>query len=155
MNLIYILLHTKTDEMHANLLAQFFLRRTRKKYLTLVSPSPDPSIADEGTIDSPVGGRPAKSNYRIVERYGKNGALVEFEIYTGRKHQVRVHAVDGLSTPVLMDDLYGVPTETKDDAKQRFFLHSSSLEIPEYGIDESAPLPAWWDETIAAFRQEA
>ena len=139
--------------MHAKLLAEFFLRRTRKKYLTIVSPSPDPSIADEGCIDSPVGGRPAMSKYRIVERYGQNGALVEFEIYTGRRHQVRVHAVDFLSTPVLMDDLYGAPTENNDDTKQRFFLHSSSLEIPEYGIDESASLPSWWDEAFASLRQ--
>lgn len=79
----------KTDEMHAKLVAEFFLRRTQKQYLTLVAPAPDASFGDEGEIDSPVDDRPAKSKYRVVERYGSDkAALLEFDIYTGRKHQV-------------------------------------------------------------------
>jgi 23S rRNA-/tRNA-specific pseudouridylate synthase len=152
----------KTDEMHANLVAEFFLRRTQKRYLALVAPAPDSSVSDEGYIDLPVDGRPAKSKYRVVERYGTGAAaLLEFDIYTGRKHQVRIHAAEGLSSPVLMDNLYSSgrqdSTELENlvkfnEGKQHFFLHSSSLVIPENGIDVKAPLPSWWDDTIASLK---
>ena len=31
---------------------------------------------------------------------------------------------------------------------QRFFLHASSLAIPNFDIDVQAPLPLWWEETL-------
>jgi 23S rRNA-/tRNA-specific pseudouridylate synthase len=152
----------KTNEMHANLVAEFFLRRTQKRYLALVAPAPDSSLSDEGLIDLPVDGRPAKSKYRVVERYGAGvAALLEFDIYTGRKHQVRVHAAEGLSSPVLMDNGYSSGRQDSTDlenlvkfneGKQHFFLHSSSLVIPEHGIDVKAPLPSCWDDTITLLK---
>ena len=150
----------KTDDFHAKLVSEFFLRRTNKKYLTLVTPAPADSLASEGIIDLPVSGRPAKSSYNVLERYGNSAALVEFDIYTGRKHQVRVHAAEGLSAPVAMDDLYSGEFESSIDGlfetnenKQMFFLHSSKLVIPEYGIDVEAPVPSWWEESMEALRQ--
>jgi len=141
----------KTDEMHARLLSEFFLRRTEKFYTTVVSPVPDPSVAGEGTIDFPVDGRPARSNYRILERWGSDAAIVEFAIFTGRKHQIRVHASSVLGSPVHMDTLYG---EEKNivDSSTRFLLHSSKLKIPKYDIDVEAPQPPWWDDVITDFK---
>jgi 23S rRNA-/tRNA-specific pseudouridylate synthase len=99
----------------------------------------------------------------VVERYGDAAALLEFDIYTGRKHQVRVHAVEGLGSPVLMDTLYSSKGQNENDdirpllptydSKKQFFLHASSLEIPEYGINVKASLPYWWDETISALQK--
>ena len=123
----------KTNSMHACLVAEFFLRRTSKNYMAVVSPAPsegelsngstgDSKRDDEGTcttIDLPVDGRPAISKIRQIQRYedetlGTLGALLHVEIMTGRKHQVRVHCAQGLGCPVLMDSLYGSP----DDMKQ-------------------------------------
>ncbi len=149
----------KTEEMHALLVAEFFLRRTQKKYKAIVAPAPDSSAAEEGIIASPVDGRPAKSYYRILERWGESGALLEFEIHTGRKHQIRVHASEGLSSPIYLDTMYGckhssLKNAEAADSKQRFFLHAATLRVPEQGIHVEAPLPKWWDTTISLFREK-
>jgi 23S rRNA-/tRNA-specific pseudouridylate synthase len=62
----------KTNAMHARLVAEFFLRRTTKHYLAIVAPAPARTLPDEGQIDLPVHGRPAKSKYRILKRYNDN-----------------------------------------------------------------------------------
>ena len=54
----------KTDEMHAKLVTQFFLRRAKKTYTAVVRSS-KPVLID-GTIDVPVDGRPALSKYRVM-----------------------------------------------------------------------------------------
>jgi 23S rRNA-/tRNA-specific pseudouridylate synthase len=147
----------KTDVAHARLVADFFLRRTTKIYSTLVEydSSSSAMAEDGGIIELPVDGRPARSRYRVLDRYESlNVAMLEFEIFTGRKHQIRVHAARGLGSPVLNDGLYSdrrsqeVGSAGRDDAGQRFFLHSSKLKIPTFDIDVEAPIPAWWDLTI-------
>ncbi|KAL9187005.1 hypothetical protein ACHAXT_010725 [Thalassiosira profunda] len=119
----------KTDEAHLRLVAFFFLRRVKKKYLALVagrdgrtdaSEDNEPlllSVGSTGEIDVPVDGRPARSTYRVVEEYGERSAipealLLEVETLTGRKHQVRVHCSAALGRPIFLDPLYstcGVP----------------------------------------------
>lgn len=144
----------KTDNMHALLVSEFFLRRTEKTYTTVVSPAPDLSIPQEGIIDQPVDGRPAKSRYRIKQRLGDAAALLEFDIYTGRKHQIRVHASEALSSPVYLDALYNGKhnPHIAGSPQQKFLLHASSLRIPEYGIRVEAPLPTWWGEVMTSFQ---
>ena len=182
----------KTDEMHAKFVSEFFLRRTKKLYTTIVAPVPPNSALSNnnnnnkddagGFVDLPVDGRPAKSLYKIVERYGTTAAMLQFEILTGRKHQVRVHAAKGLSSPVLMDGLYtsnsnnsssnqNAPTALPDDLRQqladvddddddrngrskKLFLHASRLSIPEYGIDSEAPIPSWWEPVMVSLRRQ-
>jgi 23S rRNA pseudouridine1911/1915/1917 synthase len=153
----------KTEEMHAKLLSEFFLRRSEKTYVTIVSPAPEQSLPYEGHIDLPVDRRPAKSKYTILERYGTAAAMLQFDIYTGRKHQVRVHAAEGLSSSVLLDGQYASKDSNpllpdgllnENDSKSKFFLHASSLSIPEYGIDSEAPIPSWWDPVIQSLKHQ-
>jgi 23S rRNA-/tRNA-specific pseudouridylate synthase len=152
----------KTEAMHANLVAEFFLRQSQKKYLTLVSPPPGLSLPEEGDIDLPVDGRPAKSKYRILQRYGTDAALLEVETLTGRKHQVRKHCAQGLQSPVVMDPMYSDivyegPLKTVmniHNSKHYFFLHASKLSIPDYGINVESPLPSWWQVTIDSLGKE-
>jgi 23S rRNA-/tRNA-specific pseudouridylate synthase len=151
----------KTDHMHALLVTEFFLRRVQKTYTTLVVLDPTAvTVADEGRVSLPVDGRPAESTYRVLERYGAEAALVQVQTMTGRKHQVRVHCAQGLSSPVVRDTLYGDPAtvnpewsldaDADDDEQQqeqpeRFLLHASSLSIPALHLETTeAPLPAWW-----------
>jgi 23S rRNA pseudouridine1911/1915/1917 synthase len=63
-------------------------------------------------------GREAVTRYRVLEKYRQN-SLVEFEILTGRTHQIRVHA-KYLGHPVVGDKSYGFK-------KQRFSLASQLL----------------------------
>jgi 23S rRNA-/tRNA-specific pseudouridylate synthase len=157
----------KSDHMHALLVTEFFLRRVQKTYTTLVvttndndSDSDSHILADEGRVSLPVDGRPAESTYRVLERYGTEAALVQVRTMTGRKHQVRVHCAQGLSSPVVRDTLYGdaatvCPAWSEVDAdkdadngpqhQERFLLHASSLSIPALHLHTTeAPLPSWW-----------
>lgn len=93
----------KTDDMHARLLSEFFLRRAKKSYSALVSA--DASIPNEGTLNTPVTGRPAKSSFEVIERYSNLVSLLKVATFTGRKHQVRVHCAEGLNAPILVSRL--------------------------------------------------
>jgi 23S rRNA pseudouridine955/2504/2580 synthase len=91
-------------------------------------------------------GKPSKTFFRRIRRF-RDATLVEARLYTGRTHQIRVHAAH-LGAPLLGDDKYG-----DRDANQavrrlglnRLFLHASSLtfELPEGAgrFEIRAPLP--------------
>ena len=155
----------KTDDMHARLVSEFFLRRVQKRYRAVVW-SGQPSLANEkGILDTPVGGHPAKSSYRVLRHLfdqEKTCAATELELstFTGRKHQVRVHCANELNQPILLDPIYGNDKEWEgllgktthllpSKKNQRlFFLHASSLIIPAMGINARAPVPEWWEPVL-------
>ena len=161
----------KSNEMHTKLISEFFLRRTTKKYVALVRQTSISSIPEEGSglINHPVGGRPARSEYLVLKRYQSSNvdeskddaALVEFEIFTGRKHQIRVHAAEVLGSPVWSDSLYstnedGIAKKNRAsaDSSERIFLHASHLTIPQLGIDIESPVPMWWESIISTFKSK-
>jgi len=160
----------KSNDMHAKLVSEFFLRRTTKKYVALLRESSESSIpeAGSGLIDHPVSRRPARSQYSLLERYKSssdeecedNAALVEFEIFTGRKHQIRVHAAEVLGSPVWGDPLYGSSDDRSNGAKpsndisKRILLHAHRLTIPQLDIEVESPIPTWWDSTISTFESK-
>jgi 23S rRNA-/tRNA-specific pseudouridylate synthase len=162
----------KTDEAHALLVAEFFTRGAKKTYEALVPARPvqirnrkeglDP-LPDSGDIDLPINDKSARSAYKIVQRFGDDAMRIRVETFTGRKHQVRRHAAEGLSRPLFLDAMYwdskNLRTEdlpdaiaqlsdesSRKDETERFFLHASSLRIPSLGIDVEAPLPLWWQK---------
>ena len=63
-------------------------------------------------------GRHAITNYKVLEQY-KDTALVEFELKTGRTHQIRVHS-KYLGHPIVGDKFYGYK-------KQKFSLEGQLL----------------------------
>ena len=113
-----ILVVAKTDEVHANLSAQFASHRmVDRRYHGIVLGKPPRA---SGTVVTQVGrhpvhrkkmavlakgGRNAVTHYRCIESYGPF-SLVEFRLETGRTHQVRVHSAS-LSCPIVGDDVYG------------------------------------------------
>ncbi|MEM6553361.1 MAG: RluA family pseudouridine synthase [Planctomycetota bacterium] len=121
-----VIVFAKQDEAHW-LLAQQWERRTNlKAYLAVVHGNPTPAA---GVIDQPIGKHPtireaqavrhdatskhALTLYRVREQY-KGFALVEFELKTGRTHQIRVHAAY-IGHPLVGDILYGgEPLATPD-----------------------------------------
>jgi 23S rRNA-/tRNA-specific pseudouridylate synthase len=143
----------KTNDMHAKIVTEFFLRRAKKSYQAVVVAAKD--MPDRGEISLSVGGRPASSKFVVEDRINSIYARLRVETLTGRKHQVRVHCAQGLQTPILLDALYGdeslvypEPIAEFSQSGQRFFLHASSLEIASFGIDCKAPVPTWWEEAI-------
>jgi len=89
-------------------------------------------------------GKPALSEFKVLERRGGQ-TWCEVQIYTGRTHQIRVHA-QHIGYPVAGDDKYG-DAELNQRLREktgltRLALHASSLsfalEHTEYAL--SAPL---------------
>ena len=93
------------------------------------------------------GGKPAQSQFRVVEFYGGDATLMEILIPTGRTHQIRVHATY-MGHPIAGDPRYGDAAfneRMRDVGLERMFLHAHAIGFTWPGSDEpfmvSAPLP--------------
>ncbi len=71
--------------------------------------------------------RKAITLYRVLQRF-ENYDLVEAELLTGRKHQIRTHFAH-LGHPIAGDKLYGFKGQIRPDDLKRQFLHASYLKI--------------------------
>ncbi len=144
----------KNDAAHIELSRQIAAKECRRIYWALLE---GVVKEDSGRVDKPIGrspkdrklmalrpdGRSAVTLYRVLERFEKN-TLAEFELKTGRTHQIRVHA-KFLGHPVVGDKAYGYKNQRfKLDgqllhAKRLEFKHphtgetmSFESELPEY-----------------------
>ena len=90
-------------------------------------------------------GKEARSQFTPVQRFATD-ALMDIRIYTGRTHQIRVHAAH-IGHPVAGDEKYGdreANKRLKTVGLRRMFLHAARLAFdhPETGkrLDLSAPM---------------
>ena len=88
----------------------------------------------------------AVSFYRVVEQAGQTLSWLEMEPYTGRTHQLRVHAAH-IGCPIIGDPKY-FEADTNWDfpggIQNRLHLHARRIVIPHPDrgkIDVTAPLP--------------
>ena len=88
----------------------------------------------------------AVSHYRVVEQAGQTLSWLEMEPYTGRTHQLRVHAAH-IGCPIIGDPKY-FEADTNWDfpggLQNRLHLHARRIVIPHPDkgvIDVTAPLP--------------
>ena len=130
-----------------------------KYYLAVVAGE----VGEEGVIDLPLAkvssaeagwrmrgdaaGKAAVTHWRrVAQRDGRS--LVEFRPKTGRTHQIRAHAREGLGFGIVGDFVYGVPGGP-------MLLHAVRLVVPRPKravIDVTAPLPerfGEWREMVA------
>jgi len=91
-------------------------------------------------------GKPSKSRFSPKARY-RDATLCEVQIFSGRTHQIRVHAL-ALGHPVAGDDKYGERADNKplrELGLKRMFLHSHFLKLMSDGSFDklliSAPMP--------------
>ena len=128
-----------------------------KTYLAVVAGIPE---GEEGLIDLALSKKSsAEAGWRMIgdpkglaartawrKLATKDGrALIEFKPLTGRTHQIRVHAREGLGCGIVGDRVYGVPGGP-------MLLHASRLVVPRGGraaIDVGSPLPEHWGEWSA------
>jgi len=122
-----------------------------KIYLAFVEGHPDPP---EGTISShlvessalrvysssdPKTGKLSHTKYKVLKRVG-NRSLLEIQLLTGRKNQIRVHLADK-GWPIVGDAKYG----RKIRNNKRLALHSHTLAFahPYTGkrLTFTAPIP--------------
>ena len=83
----------KTNECHALLMSQFFLRNVQKSYQDLVCSvnSTNCRLLNRGVVSLPIQGRPAMSSYVVEEQVASLVARLRIVTAQGRKHQVRLH----------------------------------------------------------------
>lgn len=152
------LLLSRNPRAHRRLAALFEGRAVGKTYWAVV----DGLVAgDEGTIDLPLAkissrsngwrmtadarrGKAAQTGWRVIERSAADaGTLVAFTPLTGRTHQIRVHAAEGLGVPIMGDPVYG---GARGVARGPMLLHARRLVVDRGQgrtmIDVTAPLPS-------------
>ncbi len=86
-------------------------------------------------------GRPAETDWRMLGE-ADGCALIEFRPRTGRTHQLRVHAAEGLGHPIVGDPVYGRGGPL--GSGQAMLLHALRLRLPrdpKPAIEGEAPLP--------------
>lgn len=143
------LLLARNPKAHKRFGQAFEAGLVTKRYLAIVDGVPGDA---EGMIDLPLSkvstaeegwrmrgdpkGKPARTRWELVEAH--NGrALLAFFPETGRTHQIRVHASEGLGMPIVGDPVYG-------GGGPAVMLHAAALTIPRDGkpdVTAEAPLP--------------
>jgi len=142
------LLLLATDQEALTRLSELFARgNVKKRYKALVHGNFDLPRQDAGTWDTPLskqaGGRTdprgkgkkvnAQTRYKLLTQ-SLHYALLEIELLTGRKHQIRRHAKLA-GHPVVGDPRYGSPRSISFLKEQKNFqgmgLHSCFLEFQD------------------------
>ena len=97
-------------------------------------------------------GKPAISHWELLQTIGEGDrkrSLIRFRPETGRTHQLRVHALQGLGVPLLGDPVYG-PVRGQNKGAPRTMLHAEAIHMTRPGKDPVsayAPFPADFAKT--------
>lgn len=176
-----VFLLAKTEESQRSISKLFESHRIQKKYIALVHQSP---IDDEGRLDNFLEenpnlkgsyrvayhqkGKRAISNYKVLEKF-KRHSLIEFEIETGRTHQIRVHA-SFLGCPLAYDPVYNLDNgiflsrlkknyQSMEERSliQRLSLHAHSVKMEHpvtlKALEIKSPFPKDLDKVISILRK--
>ncbi|KAJ2643270.1 hypothetical protein GGF44_001249 [Coemansia sp. RSA 1694] len=160
----------------AALTAAFRDRAVSKRYIALLQGIPEDKqgtinrpLINSGTMTSVVSpadderrvqlAKPATTSYRVM-RTGRLGqldvAIVELDILTGRKHQIRAHCAQVLGCPVFGDHKYS-SSSSSSSANDSMYLHLFEITVPDVDamgrirassssgkISVKAPFPPSW-----------
>jgi len=155
-----VLVLARTAEAHRCLNIQFERRLIEKVYHALVHGSPtwDRRVVDQPlranvgrrhrTIVDPERGKPARTDFRVLERFGRY-AFLEARPHTGRPHQIRAH-LTWLGHPLISDPLYTYLLEPSERHTESIIarpaLHALSLTFQHPGSGESMTIEAPYPE---------
>ena len=132
-----LLVVARTSDAASQLIEQFADHSATRRYDAVVWGVPD---APHGIIDAPIGrdrgdplkmavvtgGRPARTDYRVVGTYSAPALVsrLECRLETGRTHQIRVH-LSSINHPLVGDPIYGQRRPVL--GLTRPFLHAAEL----------------------------
>lgn len=167
MNTTGSLIVCKTDAAHRFIASQIKEHSVHRVYRAIVHGHLNPT---EGTIRTSIGrdprdrkkmsvgvknGRQAITHYRELARLKNNFSYVEFELETGRTHQIRVHMAS-IGHPILGDQVYGPKKSPYHLDGQTLhamtigFVHPTSKRYVEF----TAPLPEYFQHLLAILGEE-
>ncbi len=149
----------KNDESHLFIAEQIKEHSVTRKYRGIVYGGVSD---DEGTIDAPIGrhptdrkkmaivpnGKPAITHYRVLQRFERY-TYMEFQLETGRTHQIRVHMAS-IGHPLLGDAVYS-------NGKSPYHLQGQTLHAMTIGfihpttrkyLEITAPLPEYFEKIL-------
>ncbi|WP_113093392.1 RluA family pseudouridine synthase [Agrobacterium sp. fls2-241-TYG-188a] len=157
-----VLVVARTRGAAQKLTAAFRERDTKKTYWSLVKGVPRKHsdkisswLVKEQTPDGDrmriakhgeEGADHAVSYYRVIDTAAQNLAWLEMEPYTGRTHQLRVHALH-MGHPIIGDPKYYIEDPNWDfpgGIQKRLHLHARRIDIPHPSggrLRVTAPLP--------------
>ena len=150
----------KNDSAHNFIAEQIAAHTMTRRYRGIVIGG---GLDDTGTVSGPIGrdprdrkrmaineknGKPAVTHYKML--CSKDGySYMEFELETGRTHQIRVHLAS-IGHPLLGDEVYGpkkCPFRLQGQTLHAMtlgFIHPSTKEYVEF----SAPLPDYFEKLL-------
>lgn len=154
----------KNDESHLFIAEQIKEHSVNRRYRGIVC---GVVKEDEGSIDAPIGrhpverkkmainekhGKNAVTHYRVLERFSRY-TYMEFQLETGRTHQIRVHMAS-IGHPLLGDLLYS-------SGKSPYRLEGQTLHAMTIGfihprtkeyLEITAPLPEYFEKILRNLR---
>ncbi|MCA8960583.1 MAG: RluA family pseudouridine synthase [Planctomycetes bacterium] len=161
----------RSAAMQEVLREQFFRRTPQRRYLTVLCGGPDEEsgtwtdslIADPQTriqrrCRATEPGVEAISHFRVVERFGDRASLLQVDLVTGKRNQIRVQAaLRGL--PLIGERLYTSShvTPTIEFTRQALHAHRLVFQHPRTGtpLECVAPLPADMKKLLRRLREES
>ena len=160
-----LLVVAKNDFAHVELQRQIQTKECKRIYLALLEGN---LKTDSGSVDQPIGrsksdrkkmdivsdGRDALTYYTVLERF-QGYTLAQFELKTGRTHQIRVHA-KYLGHPVVGDKTYGYAKCRWKLNGQLLHAHTLSFTHPKSGelMTFSAKLPDYFEKILVSLRNK-
>jgi 23S rRNA pseudouridine1911/1915/1917 synthase len=153
-----VILLARTSKAAARLTDQFRGGDVKKLYWALVEGAPDPSTCDcqdwlrhddrhrrmHVAAPSNPDAKEARLSYRTIRRVG-NSSLLEVELQTGRKHQIRLQLAHR-GWPILGDRKYG----SRRAFRSGIALHARYLALQHpvgnERLEFTAALPKSWPE---------
>lgn len=157
-----LLVVAKNDFAHASLQKQIAEKSAKRYYYALVDGVVEKdsgeirnflarSTSDRKKYAVARDGRLAVTLYRVAERFSAY-TLVEYELKTGRTHQIRVHS-RYIGHPVVGDRTYGGSDKFGLNGQ---LLHAYKLVLRHPRTDEemtfTAPLPEYFERVLAELR---
>ena len=131
-----VILFARNAEAHRRACMAFENRETRKIYECLAQGRP---LLPVFRVADPIEGAPSQSQVEVLKQ-GELGFHARVRIFTGRRHQIRIHLANR-GHPVWGDIRYGGAGQVAGVDISRVALHARTLEVKDIGRFE-APLPA-------------